>query len=63
MKLDEIICEGIREISGTDIEIAGQLGYKIKLLAVIARDFEANKLSVRSAPCIDREERSDCWGR
>lgn len=50
--LDEIICEGIREISGTDIEIAGQLGYKIKLLAVIARDFEANKLSVRLHPAL-----------
>ena len=51
-KLDEIICEGIRDISGTDIEIAGQLGYKIKLLAVIARDFEANKLSVRLHPAL-----------
>jgi len=52
VKLDEIICEGIREVSGTDIEIAGQLGYKIKLLAVIARDFEANKLSVRLHPAL-----------
>ena len=52
MKLEEIICEGIREISGTDIEIAGELGYKIKLLAVIARDFEANKLSVRLHPAL-----------
>ena len=52
VKLDEIICEGIREISGIDIEIAGQLGYKIKLLAVIARDFEANKLSVRLHPAL-----------
>jgi homoserine dehydrogenase len=32
--------------------IAGQLGYKIKLLAVIARDFEANKLSVRLHPAL-----------
>ena len=52
VKLEEIICEGIREISGTDIEIAGELGYKIKLLAVIARDFEANKLSVRLHPAL-----------
>ncbi len=50
--LDEIICEGIRQITGEDIEIAGQLGYKIKLLAVIARDFEANKLSVRLHPAL-----------
>ncbi len=52
VKLDDIICEGIRQISGEDIEIAGQLGYKIKLLAVIARDFEANKLSVRLHPAL-----------
>lgn len=52
VKLNEIICEGIREISGTDIEIAGQLGYKIKLLAVIARDFETNTLSVRLHPAL-----------
>lgn len=52
VKLDEIICEGIRDITGEDIEIAGQLGYKIKLLAVIARDFEANKLSVRLHPAL-----------
>lgn len=52
VKLNEIICEGIRDITGQDIEIAGQLGYKIKLLAVIARDFEANKLSVRLHPAL-----------
>lgn len=52
VKLDEIICEGIREITGDDIAIAGELGYKIKLLAVIARDFKANKLSVRLHPAL-----------
>ncbi len=52
VKLDDIICEGIREVSGQDIAIAGQLGYKIKLLAVIARDFEADKLSVRLHPAL-----------
>lgn len=52
VKLDDIICEGIREVSGQDIEIAGQLGYKIKLLAVIARDFEVGKLSVRLHPAL-----------
>lgn len=57
VKLDQIICEGIREISADDIQIASQLGYKIKLLAVIARDFEANKLSVRLHPAlIDKSE-------
>lgn len=56
VKLDDIICEGIREITGDDIAIAGELGYKIKLLAVIARDFEANKLSVRLHPALISKE-------
>ncbi len=52
VKLNQITCEGIRDISSEDIRIAGQLGYKIKLLAVIARDFDANKLSVRLHPAL-----------
>ncbi len=52
VKLDQIICEGIRDISADDIVIAGQLGYKIKLLAVIARDFETDRLSVRLHPAL-----------
>lgn len=52
VKLDQIICEGIRDITGDDIQIANELGYKIKLLAVIARDFETNKLSVRLHPAL-----------
>lgn len=52
VRLQDMICEGIREINGEDIEIAGQLGFKIKLLAVIARDFEANQLSVRLHPAL-----------
>ncbi|MGB0408870.1 MAG: homoserine dehydrogenase [Opitutales bacterium] len=52
VKLSEIICEGIRDITTEDIAIAGQLGYKIKLLAVIARDFEANHLSLRLHPAL-----------
>jgi homoserine dehydrogenase len=52
VKLNEIICEGIREIRTEDIELAGQLGYKIKLLAVIARDFNENRLSVRLHPAL-----------
>lgn len=52
VKLDSIICEGIRSITCDDITTAGALGYKIKLLAVIARDFEANELSVRLHPAF-----------
>ena len=51
IQLKDIICEGIRSISSEDIEIANQLGYKIKLLGIIARDFKTNALSVR---CIHR---------
>mgnify|MGYP001188400457 CR=1 FL=1 len=55
VKLDSIICEGIRSITGDDITIAGALGYKIKLLVIIARDYEANKLSVRVHPSFISE--------
>ena len=56
VQLNQIICEGIREITGDDIQIAGELGYKIKLLAVIARDFAANQLSVRLHPALISKE-------
>lgn len=52
VKLDEIICEGIRDITTEDIQVAGKLGFKIKLLAIIARDFSANRLSVRLHPAL-----------
>lgn len=52
VKLDEMICEGIRKITRDDIEVAGQLGFKIKLLAVIERDFDANQLTVRLHPAL-----------
>ncbi|RPG87371.1 MAG: homoserine dehydrogenase [Coraliomargarita sp. TMED73] len=50
--LDQIICEGIREITGDDIATASELGFKIKLLAVIQRDFSQNQLSVRLHPAL-----------
>ncbi len=56
VRLDEIICEGIREVSREDIEVSAQLGYKIKLLAVIARDFEKESLSVRLHPALISKE-------
>ena len=56
VRLDEIICEGIREVSREDIEVSAQLGYKIKLLAVIARDFERESLSVRLHPALISKE-------
>ncbi|MFP4203450.1 MAG: homoserine dehydrogenase [Opitutales bacterium] len=57
VQLDEIICDGIREITTNDMANARDLGYKIKLLAIIARDFQANKLSIRVHPAlISRDE-------
>ncbi len=52
VRLSEIVCEGIRDIALEDIEIAGQLGYRIKLLGIIARDFSRNRLTVRLHPCL-----------
>ena len=52
VQLKEIICEGIRAITSEDIEIADQLGYKIKLLGIIARDFKTNTLSIRLHPAL-----------
>jgi homoserine dehydrogenase len=52
VNLKDIICEGIRSISKEDIEIARQLGYKIKLIGVIARDFSHNSVSVRLHPAL-----------
>lgn len=50
--LSEMVCEGIRDIALEDIEIARQLGYRIKLLGIIARDFSRDTLSVRLHPCL-----------
>lgn len=52
VQLDQIICQGIRDITGDDITMAAELGFKIKLLAVIARDFTTQKLSVRLHPAL-----------
>ena len=52
VKLKDMLVEGIREITQHDIAYARELGYKIKLLAVIARDFDSNRLSVRLHPAL-----------
>lgn len=54
--LDDMLVEGIRQITAMDVAYARDLGYKIKLLAIIERDFETNALSARLHPAlIDRE--------
>ena len=52
VKPEQMLVEGITRISQTDIVHAAQLGYGIKLLAVITRDFDANELFVRVHPTL-----------
>ncbi|MDD2762578.1 MAG: homoserine dehydrogenase [Opitutaceae bacterium] len=52
VKTDQMLVEGITRITQTDIVHAAQLGYGIKLLAVITRNFETNQLFVRVHPTL-----------
>ncbi len=48
-KLDDVAVRGIRDVTLTDIEFASQLGYRIKLLAVIRKLDGKLQLSVQPA--------------
>jgi homoserine dehydrogenase len=48
----QMIVEGIERVSPSDFRHAAALGYGIKLLAVIERDYERNELSVRVHPTL-----------
>jgi len=50
VNLDEVSCEGIRQVSTVDIQYAQQLGFKIKLLAIAQR--EEKGLQVRVHPTL-----------
>jgi len=50
INLDDIYCEGIRNISKTDIEYARELGYKIKLLA-LAKNLN-QELNIKVHPAL-----------
>jgi homoserine dehydrogenase len=52
VKTDQMIVEGISRITPADFKNAATLGFGIKLLAVITRDFKANELSVRVHPTL-----------
>ncbi|MGF1450307.1 MAG: homoserine dehydrogenase [Opitutales bacterium] len=54
--LSKMLVEGIREITAEDIGFASQLGYKIKLLAVIARDFEKHTVFATVHPALIAKE-------
>jgi homoserine dehydrogenase len=57
VKTDQMIVEGIAKITQADLKHAAALGYGIKLLAVITRDFAANELFVRVHPTLIPHER------
>src|SRR5258706_11010084 len=52
VKTDQMIVEGISRITPADFKNASTLGFGIKLLAVITRDFARNELSVRVHPTL-----------
>jgi len=52
MKLKDMIVDGIRDITPQDIAYARELGYKIKLLALIGRDEKSKKFFVRVHPTL-----------
>jgi len=50
--ISRMTVEGIARITPMDLQIAATLGFGIKLLAVITRDFERNELCVRVHPTL-----------
>ncbi len=48
--LDQVLVEGIRNLSGMDVKFAAEFGYRIKLLAVVKRD--AGEVEVRVHPTL-----------
>lgn len=53
IKLDDVYCEGIKQVSAADIDYADKLGFVIKLLA-IARDISAS--NDESSPSLGKVE-------
>jgi len=52
-----MIVEGIANITQADLKYAATLGFGIKLLAVITRDFEKNEIFVRVHPTLVPRDR------
>jgi homoserine dehydrogenase len=52
VQTDQMIVEGISRITPADFKNAAMLGFGIKLLAVITRDFARNELCVRVHPTL-----------
>ncbi|MDB9303607.1 MULTISPECIES: homoserine dehydrogenase [Cyanophyceae] len=52
INLEEVYCEGIRQVSKTDITYAEKLGFVIKLLAIAQQYSPSSPLSVRVHPTL-----------
>ena len=52
INLEEVYCEGIRQVSKTDITYAEKLGFVIKLLAIAKQYSPSSPLSVRVHPTL-----------
>ena len=53
---EQMIVEGIERITPADFKNAAALGYGIKLLAIITRDFKTNEIGVRVHPTLLPED-------
>ena len=49
---EQMIVEGIERITPADFKNAASLGYGIKLLGIVTRDFETDEISVRVHPTL-----------
>nr|WP_211173157.1 homoserine dehydrogenase [Brasilonema bromeliae] len=52
IKLEDVYCEGIRQVSKTDIAYAEKLGFVIKLLAIAKRITSSPPISIRVHPTL-----------
>ncbi|HYW20951.1 MAG TPA: homoserine dehydrogenase [Nodularia sp. (in: cyanobacteria)] len=52
INLEDVYCEGIRQVSKTDITYAEKLGFVIKLLAIAKQYSDSSPLSVRVHPTL-----------
>jgi len=52
VRTEQMVVEGIERITPADFKNAASLGYGIKLLAIISRDFETDEISVRVHPTL-----------
>jgi homoserine dehydrogenase len=52
IKLENVYCEGIRQVSKTDIAYAEKLGFVIKLLAIGKRITSSSAISIRVHPTL-----------